>query len=168
MLDLQLSIIKPGNPLAVQMHFKPSNQAVPLSSLSHHCPAVHASWPSARVARFKLLCSCDYYFLIAYRKFRNDLLLGAPEHTWLRSHPDRITHRCSQFSAPVKRKSSWLVLPFEQVLYDPFLDSWLDESASFFKASGLADFAPRVAWAKGYANIASLVSRNYFTTARVG
>ena len=52
MLDLTLTARAWGGTLDTSIFFKGTLQAVPLSSLSHHSPCVHMSWPTGRIKRF--------------------------------------------------------------------------------------------------------------------
>ena len=169
MLDLRLILPSAGGYASVEMFFKPTNQAVPLSSLSCHQPSVHMSWPSARVKRFRKLCSCAYFYAKAYQHFRSSLVTGVPEHVWLRFSPPAVSWRHS-FTKPARPKCmcSWLVLPYDPDLKSTWLDSWMLELKRTFEFYKFEELAPRISWSNGYRNLASIVTSSYFCAARAG
>ena len=169
MLDLRLIVPSSGGFVSVDMFFKPTNQAIPMSSLSCHLPSVHTSWPMARVKRFRKLVSCAYFYTNAYQHFRRSLVLGAPKHVWLRFSPPAVSwrHTFARVARP-KCMCSWLVLPYDPDLKSSWLDSWVLELKRTFEFFKFEALAPRVSWSNGYRNLASIVTFSYFCAAQAG
>ena len=170
MLDLQLTPPSAGGRISVEMFFKPTNQSVPLSSMSCHNPCVHMAWPTARLRRFRSLPPCAYFNQTAYRTFRQSLVDRVPEHVWLRFFP--ATPNCKHvFTSGVRgseQPCSRVVLPFDPCMKSPRLCAWLKELGSVCESHGFADLSPKVSWCNAYRNVVSIVSSTYFKTARVG
>ena len=167
MLDLRLILPSNGGFVSVDMCLKPANQAVPLSRLSCHSPSVHMSWPPARVKRFRKLVSCAYSYANEYTHFRRSLVLGAPEHVWLRFSPPAVNwrHNFARRSRP-KSMCSWLVLPYDPDLKSSWLYSWVLELKRTFGFFKFAELAPRVSWSNGYRNLASIATSSYVCAGR--
>ena len=97
------------------------------------------------------------------------MVLGAPEHVWLRHSPSVVSWRHS-FATVARPKSmcSWLVLPYDPFFKASWLREWVLELSRTFKFFGFEEFSPRVGWSNGHRNLVSIVTSSYFRAARAG
>ena len=144
MLDLKISFAERWQRcclLDVGMHFKVTQQGVPLDDSSDHPVNIH-SWPLARIRHFEELCSDRRAYKIAAWTFLRKLVKFAPAHCSI----DTLVNRIST-SNPRKNKSevigSWLVLPYHRGLVMAGMSrqmalighTWLNSSFSMYRPS---------------------------------
>ena len=147
--------------LDIGIHTKLTAQGAALSSSSRHHPSVHLSWPMSRLLHYHAVCTHKTLFVEAALKLFQKVLASDSGHPCLGQLVSSIVAARPILSQNFSRKSicSRLVLPYHPGLSG--INRRLKSLTNVFKAQGLQDSVPQVAWSISDLNILRIVLRDF-------
>ena len=149
--------------LDIGIHFKPSNQGVPLDDRSCHPPQIHGIWPLARFSSFNTRCTSNQLAVEAKLHFFGKLVQYHPMHRAVARLVDYLPTRRRIFESRASdsgKSGSWLVIPFHPAL--DRLSSTLKGLEVHWSSHGgnFVQYKPRLSWRIGHASLAFILAKD--------
>ena len=148
--------------LDIRIHFKPSNQGVPLDDRSCHPPQIHSIWPLARFSSFNTRCTCNMLAVEAKPKFFGKLVQHHPRHRVVARLVDYLPTRRRIFESRSgdPKKGFWLAIPYHPAL-DRMSSTLIGLGVHWNSFGGnFKQYMPRLSWRIGHASLASVLAKD--------
>ena len=147
-----------------EMHAKPTQQGMALSSLSRHLPSIHTSWVRSRIVHYSRCCSDVNAFRSAcWQLFRKVRLADSRHcslgHIVLCIIRGRVVGDSLPRIVRKREKCSRVIVPYHPSLSG--LPRLLNSFKKAFVEAGIADFVPCISWSLAGRSIHAHVLEDY-------